>query len=116
MDSDRSRSPTMSTAAESDSAASFARLIQDMDEIKQAIGDYLDAAADGSFATLGSLSDAVNPGLLIIAAGPLSRKTLTPCRPQDLVEQRYRILGQRHSSAQRAFCDGFSPRKVGVGP
>ena len=78
MDSDPSRSPTMSTAAESESAASSASSIQEMDQIKEAIGDYLDAAADGSFATLGSVSDAVNPGLLVKGVGkiglPLSER------------------------------------------
>ncbi|CAF9908337.1 hypothetical protein IMSHALPRED_006643 [Imshaugia aleurites] len=49
-----------------------------MNEIKQAIADYLDAAADGSFATSGSLPDAVNPGLLLKGIGkiglPLSER------------------------------------------
>ena len=85
MDSDRSgsysdgrgsRSP--SAASESaESGASSASSIQDIDEIKQSIADYLDAAADGSFATSGSLSD-VNPGLLLKGVGkiglPLSER------------------------------------------
>ena len=79
MDSDRSGSLSPSTASESAwSGASSASPIQEMNEIKQAIADYLDAAADGSFATSGSLPDAVNPGLLLKGVGkiglPLSER------------------------------------------
>lgn len=75
MDSERSGS----TASESaESGVSSANSIQEIDEIKQAIADYLDAAADGSFATSGSLPDAVNPGLLVKGVGkiglPLSER------------------------------------------
>ena len=52
-----------------------------MNQIKQAISDYLDDAADGSFATSGSLPDAVNPGLLLKGFGkiglPLSERDAT---------------------------------------
>ena len=79
MDSERSGSLSPFTASESaESGASSASSIQEMNEIKQAIADYLDAAADGSFATSGSLPDAVNPGLLLKGFGkiglPLSER------------------------------------------
>lgn len=49
-----------------------------MNEIKQAISEYLETAADGSFATSGSLPDAINPGLLLQGVGkiglPLSER------------------------------------------
>ena len=79
---DQSASPTPSTEVESESVASLssssASSFQEMDQIKQAIRTYLDAAADGSFTTLGSLPDAVNPGLLLKGVGkiglPLSER------------------------------------------
>lgn len=79
MDSDRSGSLSPFSASESAESEAFsATSIQEMNEIKQAIADYLDAAADGSFAASGSLPDAVNPGLLLKGVGkiglPLSER------------------------------------------
>ncbi len=79
MDSDGSGSVSPSTASESlESEASSAGSTQEINEIKQAIADYLDAAADGSFATSGSLPDAANPGLFLKGVGkiglPLSER------------------------------------------
>lgn len=60
------------TASESaNSEASSASSIQEVDEIKQTIADYLDAAADGCFATSGSLPDAITPGLLLQRVGKI---------------------------------------------
>lgn len=76
--SDGRGSLSPSTASESAESGVSASSIQEMNEIKQAIADYLDAAADGSFATSGSLPDAVNPGLLLKGVGkiglPLSER------------------------------------------
>lgn len=79
MDSDGSGSLPPSTASGSaESGVSSASLIQEMNEMKQAIADYLDAAADGSLTASGSLPDAVNPGLLLKGVGkiglPLSER------------------------------------------
>ena len=79
MDSDGNGSLSPSTASESaESEASSAGSIPEMNDIKQAIADYLDAAADGSFATSGSLPDAANPGLFLKGVGkiglPLSER------------------------------------------
>lgn len=79
MDDNTSGSLSPSMASESaESAVSSAGSIQEMNDIKQAIVEYLDAAADGSFATSGSLPDAVNPGLLLKGFGkiglPLSER------------------------------------------
>lgn len=79
MDSDGSGSTPPSMVSESaKSRASSASSIHEIHEIKQAITDYLDASADGSFATSGSLPDAVNPGLLLKGVGkiglPLSER------------------------------------------
>ena len=79
MDYDESVSISPSTASESsESDASSVSSIQELNEIKQAIADYLDDAADGCFATSGSLPDATNPGLFLKGVGkiglPLSER------------------------------------------
>ncbi len=109
MDSDGNGSLSPLTASESaESEASSAGSIPEMNEIKQAIADYLDAVADGSFATSGSLPDAVNPGLYLKGVGkiglPLSERDAKAIISISREAPASEIAGENIDGSERKTC------------